>query len=87
MTVLQAGRQDQAKVDFVNRLGAHRTVSIGNGRNDALMLTASALGIVVILGEGASITSLKSADIVCTDIVSALELLNHPLRLTATLRF
>jgi soluble P-type ATPase len=86
LTVLEAGRQDQAKVNFVNRLGAKRTASIGNGRNDALMLSASALGIAVILAEGASTVSLNAADIVCTDIVSALELLMHPLRLTATLR-
>jgi soluble P-type ATPase len=87
LTVLEAGRQDQAKVNFVNRLGADRTASIGNGRNDALMLEASALGIAVILGEGASMVSLNAADIVCTDIVAALELLRHPLRLVATLRF
>ncbi len=86
LTVLKAGRQDRAKADFVNRLGADRTASIGNGRNDALMLAASALGIAVILGEGVSTVSLNAADIVCTDIVSALELLKHPLRLTATLR-
>lgn len=86
LTVLEAGCQDQAKVDFVNQLGADRTASIGNGRNDALMLAASALGIAVILSEGASMVSLKAADIVCMDIVSALELLIHPLRLTATLR-
>ncbi len=86
LTVLEAGRQDQAKVEFVNRLGANRTVSIGNGRNDALMLDAAALGIAVILAEGASTMSLNAADIVSTDIVSALELLIYPLRLTATLR-
>ncbi|WP_319404782.1 ATPase P [uncultured Desulfosarcina sp.] len=86
LTVLEAGRQDQAKANFVNRLGGDRTASIGNGRNDALMLAASALGIAVILGEGASMASLNAADIVCADIVSALELLMHPLRLTATLR-
>jgi P-type E1-E2 ATPase len=84
--VLAAGQQDQAKVDFVNQLGAHRTASIGNGRNDRLMLAAAALGIAVILGEGASTLSLNAADIVCTEIISALELLKHPLRLTATLR-
>ena len=86
LTVLEAGRQDRAKANFVNRIGADRTASIGNGRNDALMLAASALGIVVILGEGASMVSLNAADIVCTNIVPALELLMHPLRLTATLR-
>jgi soluble P-type ATPase len=86
LTVLEPGRQDRAKLNFVNGLGAAKTASIGNGRNDALMLEASALGIAVILGEGASSASLKAADIVCTRIVDALELLSHPLRLTATLR-
>jgi len=86
LTVLEAGHQDRAKANFVNRIGADRTASIGNGRNDAMMLAASALGIAVILGEGASMVSLNAADIVCTDIVAALELLMHPLRLTATLR-
>ena len=86
LTVLEPGRQDQAKLNFVNRLGAAQTAAIGNGRNDALMLEASALGIAVILGEGASSVSLNAADVVCTNIVDALELLTHPLRLTATLR-
>lgn len=81
-----AGRQDKAKLDIVEQLGAVQTVSIGNGRNDALMLAASALGIAVILREGACTASLNAADIVCTDIRAALELLTQPLRLTATLR-
>lgn len=86
LSVLAPGRQDQAKADFIQQLGAAQTASIGNGRNDALMLSASALGIAVILAEGASMASLHAADVVCTNIVSALELLLHPLRLTATLR-
>lgn len=86
LSVLPDGRQDKAKVDIVEQLGAAQTVSIGNGRNDALMLAASALSIAVILGEGACTASLNAADIVCTDIRAALELLTHPLRLTATLR-
>jgi P-type E1-E2 ATPase len=86
LAVLKAGNQDQAKVDFVNQLGADRTVCIGNGRNDARMLAAAALGIAVILDEGASMVSLNAADIVCTTIVSALELFMNPMRLTATLR-
>lgn len=86
LTVLAPGSQDIAKANFIKQLGADRTVSIGNGRNDALMLADSALGIAVILGEGASMASLNAADIVCTDILSALELLMYPLRLTATLR-
>lgn len=86
LIVLPPGRQDRAKADVVNRLGADRTVSIGNGRNDAMMLAASALGIAVILGEGASCAALASADVVCTSILDALDLMMRPLRLTATLR-
>lgn len=86
LRVLEKDRQDQAKADFVEGLGNDRTVSIGNGRNDARMLSASRLGIAVVLQEGASVFSLTAADIVCTDIIDALELLIHPLRLTATLR-
>jgi soluble P-type ATPase len=50
------------------------------------MLAASALGVAVLLEEGASSLSLSAADVVCRDILSALDLLTHPLRLTATLR-
>ena len=86
LTVLGPGRQDQAKLDFVKHLGADRTVAVGNGRNDALMLEAAALGIALILKEGASSISVTKADLVCTHVVDALELLLYPLRLTATLR-
>jgi soluble P-type ATPase len=84
--VLSAEAQDIGKLQYVNRLGAGHAVCIGNGRNDRLMLKAAALGIAVIQGEGAAAETVMAADIVCTDIVSALELLRHPLRLTATLR-
>jgi soluble P-type ATPase len=86
LTVLPKEGQQAGKLKYVKDLGADKTVSIGNGRNDQLMLKESALGIAVILGEGASKETLLSADVVCTSIVSALELLSNPLRLTATLR-
>ena len=86
LTVLPKEDQQTGKLDYVKMLGADRTVSIGNGRNDQLMLKESALGIAVILGEGASVETLISANVICTSIVSALELLMNPLRLTATLR-
>jgi len=86
LSVLSAEGQDEAKLAYVNELGAEGTVCIGNGRNDRYMLAASVLGIAVVLQEGASSLSLAAADVVCTDILSALDLLTHPLRLTATLR-
>ena len=86
LTILPPGDQDRGKLAFVDQLGRERTVCIGNGRNDALMLEAAALGIAVILSEGAAVATLNAADVVCVGIVPALELLMNPLRLTATLR-
>jgi soluble P-type ATPase len=86
LSVLPPGDQDAAKRDFVGRLGCAATVAVGNGRNDRLMLAAAELGIAVLLREGAATETMAAADIVCPGIVPALELLLHPLRLTATLR-
>lgn len=86
LTVLPAERQAEAKKSLVERLGPGITVSIGNGRNDRLMLKAAALGIVVVQAEGAAAETVLSAQVVCTDILDALDLLLHPLRLVATLR-
>lgn len=83
-----AGDTDQAraKLELVQGLGPDGTVSIGNGRNDELMLKRSALGIAVILGEGAWVNTVMTADVICTSILDALDLLHSPLRLVATLR-
>ena len=86
LSILAPDSQDIAKREYVKGLGAENTVCVGNGRNDQLMLKEAALGIAVILEEGAAVGTLSAADIVCTNIVSALELLANPLRLIATLR-
>ena len=86
ITILPENEQDIGKRNFVQSLGANRTVAVGNGRNDRLMLQSSVLGIAVILGEGASAQTLAMADVVCTSIIEALALLENPLRLVATLR-
>ena len=85
-SVIARESQDLAKLEYVRGLDAGQTVCIGNGRNDYLMLKEAALGIAVILEEGAAVQTIMSADVVCTSIVSALDLLDNPLRLTATLR-
>jgi len=86
LSVLPVEDQDTGKLDYVKALGAERTVCMGNGRNDRLMLKEAALGVAVILAEGVAVETLNSADVVYTSILSALELLTNPLRLTATLR-
>ena len=86
LVILEPGNQPEAKRAVVRTLGALRTVAIGNGRNDVPMLTDAALGIAVLLQEGASATALQAADVACRRIEDALDLLIHHDRLVATLR-
>ena len=86
LTVLPVAEQARAKFDYVRSLGSERVAAIGNGRNDRLMLDEAALGIAVVQREGSALDAITSADVVCTDIVSALELFLNPLRVVATLR-
>jgi soluble P-type ATPase len=86
VSILPARGQDRAKLAYVRRLGAARTVCIGNGRNDRLMLRSAALGIAVLQGEGAATVTLVAADIVMPAIADALDLFANPLRLIASLR-
>lgn len=84
--VIPRENQVQAKASYVESLGFDRAVCIGNGRNDRLMLEQAALGIAVILQEGAFPGTVSAADVVTHGILDALDLLLFPLRLTATLR-
>lgn len=86
VVLLGAGPGGPQKAEFVARLGAGRAVAIGNGRNDAAMLKAAALGIVILGAEGAAVEALRAADLVCPSIDAALECLLHPTRLVASLR-
>ncbi len=86
LQILGEKNQDQQKLDHVKRIGNIHTVCIGNGRNDCLMLKEAALGIGVVLEEGAWTGTLLEADVICTSILSALDLLIFPKRLQATLR-
>jgi soluble P-type ATPase len=86
VVVLPVNGQDVGKLDYVRQLGPARTAAIGNGRNDRMMLAEAALGVAVIQREGAATDTLLRADVICPDILSALELFTEPLRLVATLR-
>ena len=84
--IIPGENQDQEKLAYIEALGVVNVASIGNGRNDRLMLKKSSLGIAIIQDEGAAADTVMVSDVVCTDIISALELLFNPLRLVATLR-
>lgn len=86
LTVLRPKEQDIDKLLYVQNLGADRCAAIGNGRNDHLMIKHAVLGIVVIQNEGAAVQTLLAAKVVVPDILAALGLLLHPMRLSATLR-
>jgi soluble P-type ATPase len=86
LTCLPALGQAQAKRSYVEKLGANHTVAIGNGRNDAPMLKASALGIAVLGSEGLAIDAVRDADILVRHVVDGIGLLLHPTRLIASLR-
>jgi P-type E1-E2 ATPase len=76
----------EEKRAYIERLGAERCAAIGNGANDEPMLRAARLGIAVLGREGASATSVRAADVVCTSIVDALDLLLDRDALASTLR-
>jgi soluble P-type ATPase len=74
------------KLRELERLGPQRSVVIGNGANDVLVLQAAALGFAVLGPEGTSGQALRAADVVCQSAAQALELLLEPQALAATLR-
>lgn len=76
----------EAKATFVRNLGADGVIAIGQGANDAGMLKSAAVGVAVLSVEGLAVESLQAADLLMPDVLSALELLERPLRLVASLR-
>ncbi len=86
LQIIGPSGQDRQKEAYICALGAENVAAIGNGRNDSLMLKSAALGVALIQEEGACIAAILQADIICTDILDALDLLLKPDRLKATLR-
>ena len=84
--VLTTRPEDEAKLEFLEELGADRCAALGNGRNDRLMLDRARLGVAVIGGEGAASAAITAADITVPGIVPGLELFLKPLRIKAGLR-
>jgi P-type E1-E2 ATPase len=85
-TCIQSGNEAETKAEFVRQLGAETVVAVGQGANDAEMLKAAALGICVMSKEGVAVETLITADLVVPDIFAALDLLDKPLRIIASLR-
>ena len=85
-TRIKGGNEALQKAEYVRNLGAESVVAIGQGANDASMLKEAALGICVMSQEGVAVETLLAADLLVPDIHAALDLLDKPLRLIASLR-
>ncbi|HVP77694.1 MAG TPA: hypothetical protein VMV04_07340 [Thermodesulfobacteriota bacterium] len=82
---LTEGESSARKMDFLRRLGATRTVVVGNGADDGLVMEEAGFSLCIIGKEGASSGVIKNAHVVFTDILDALDFLLKPLRQKATL--
>ena len=80
------GDEAAQKAEYVRRLGAQSVVAVGQGANDAAMLAEAALGICVLSPEGTAVKTLTQSDLVVADIFTALDLIDKPLRIVASLR-
>jgi P-type E1-E2 ATPase len=85
-TRIAAGGEATQKADYIRGLGSGSVVAIGQGANDAEMLAIAHLGICVMSIEGVARETLLAADIIAPTILSALELLEKPMRIIASLR-
>jgi len=76
----------QQKAAYVRELGAKNVIAIGQGANDAAMLDEAAIGIAVMSPEGLAIEALNASDLLLPNTTNALDLLNKPVRIIASLR-
>lgn len=86
VVIISPGDQARQKQQFIAALGADRTLCVGNGVNDVLMLNDAAIGIAVLQEEGLAAGALAAADLVVRHILDVFALLNIPERIMATLR-
>ena len=87
LKVLEGEYHDLQKEEYVAGLGAASVVAFGNGNNDRKMLRVAKIGVAVTGREGSAVDILMAGEVYVTDINDGLELLIHPKRLKATLRY
>ena len=85
--ILTGKDHDVQKEEYVKKLGAKNVVAFGNGNNDRRMLKISRIGIAVSQGEGCAVDAIIASDIHVTSANIGLDLLLHPKRIKAALRF
>lgn len=85
--ILKGKNHDLQKEEYVKNLGAEKVVAFGNGNNDRKMLKEARIGIAISQGEGCAVEAIIAANIHVTNANVGLDLLLHPKRMKATLRF
>jgi len=84
--VLSTDDHTEEKAVYICELGKDLCVALGNGNNDAAMLSVASVGIAVMGDEGCAKDALMSSDVMCKSITEALSLILQSKRLIATLR-
>jgi len=74
------------KLNFIKKLGSDKTIAVGNGNNDELMLKESVIGVCILGGEGLATRALLASDIVLKDIKDFFSMIVNTGRIIATLR-
>ncbi|MGQ9508563.1 MAG: HAD family hydrolase [Thermodesulfobacteriota bacterium] len=82
---LNEGEASNQKLGFLRNLGGLRTVVMGNGIDDLLMMKEAGLSIAILGKEGTSGALIQNAHLLFIDIIDALDFLLKPLRQKATL--
>lgn len=85
-TRIQPGGESAQKAEYIRKLGSEHVTAIGQGANDAEMLATARLGICVMSVEGVARETLLASDLIAPTILSALEMLERPMRIVASLR-
>lgn len=73
------------KLELLLNLGPSRSVVIGNGMDDVRMIKEAGLSMAIIGKEGTSGELIRTADLIFTNMIDALDFLLKPLRQKATL--
>ena len=76
----------EQKEKFIDKLGFDKTIALGNGRNDELMLKKSIISIAVLNDEGVSVKAINSADFLIKDINNFFEMIYDTNKMIAILR-
>jgi len=84
--IIPEKNQGLSKLTTLQTLGPKKTIGVGNGSNDELLLKEAILGVAVLQQEGVSTKTLMASNLVIRHILDLFEYFEKPNRLVASLR-